>query len=119
MRPTFRIQRASCLARVDPAKAVAEAEDLVAGDKTTIGMRYNAARVCSLSSAEARGTAERARYAARAVALLRQAGAGGYFKDKARIEELQKEGDFDPLRSREGFQALLAELVAKAESPHP
>jgi hypothetical protein len=47
--------------------------------------------------------------AARAVALLRQAVAGGY-KDAAR---LKKDRDLDALRGRDDFRLLLAELEAK------
>jgi hypothetical protein len=50
-------------------------------------------------------------YADRALALLRRAITKGY-KDAA---NMKKDTDLDPLRSREDFQKLLAELEAKAQ----
>ncbi len=49
--------------------------------------------------------------AARAVALLRRAHAAGYFRLWARIEQVQKGRDLDPLRTRTDFKKLLAELA--------
>jgi tetratricopeptide (TPR) repeat protein len=53
------------------------------------------------------------RYAARAVALLGQAQAAGFFKDPAHAELLQTDKDLDPLRARADFQKLAA-AVGKA-----
>src|SRR5262245_229290 len=72
-RPTLRLQRALCLVRTEPAKAVAEAEELARGEKTPAELLYDAACVCCLASARVPDAAEREKYAARAVALLQQA----------------------------------------------
>jgi serine/threonine-protein kinase len=52
-------------------------------------------------------------YADRAMALLRQAVAAGY-KD---AEHMKKDKDIDPLRGREDFKKMLADVEAKAGSP--
>jgi len=51
-------------------------------------------------------------YADQAMAMLRDAVAKG-FKDAA---HMKKDTDLDPLRQREDFQKLLAELEAKAKT---
>jgi eukaryotic-like serine/threonine-protein kinase len=56
--------------------------------------------------------AARERYAARAVAVLREAVAKGY-KD---VAHLKKDTDLDPLRGRDDFKKLLAELEAKSKA---
>jgi tetratricopeptide (TPR) repeat protein len=56
--------------------------------------------------------AARERYAARAVAVLRQAVEKGY-KDLA---HMQKDADLDPLRARDDFKKLLAGLEAKPKA---
>ncbi len=50
------------------------------------------------------------KYAARAVELLAKARASGHFRDPAQIEHLKKDPDLDPLRTRQDYKTLLAEL---------
>jgi hypothetical protein len=70
-------------------------------------MLYDLACVCALASAAVKDDAKRReQYADRAVALLRQAVAAGW-KDAA---HMKKDQDLAPLRDREDFQKLLAEL---------
>ena len=52
-------------------------------------------------------------YGRRAVELLRQAQAAGYFRDAARLARMKENKDFDAARGREDFKNLLAELEAK------
>jgi tetratricopeptide (TPR) repeat protein len=61
----------------------------------------------------ARQEAERRGYADRAVELLRQAVAAG-FKD---LKKLRENPDLDPLRARDDFKQMLAELAEKANAP--
>jgi hypothetical protein len=89
---------------------VAEAEELVAGDKPAVALFYDAACICSLAAAKSSDSVAGDQYAARAVALLAQAHARGYFKEAARVEKLKKDADLDPLRGRPDFQKLLTEL---------
>jgi serine/threonine protein kinase/tetratricopeptide (TPR) repeat protein len=50
------------------------------------------------------------RYAARALALLNQAKAAGYFRDSQMVGKLKKDTDFDPLRTRADFRGFMAEI---------
>jgi tetratricopeptide (TPR) repeat protein/tRNA A-37 threonylcarbamoyl transferase component Bud32 len=50
-------------------------------------------------------------YAGVAVELLRRAHAGGYFNDPAKVDDLKKGSDLDPLRSRQDFTKLLTEVT--------
>jgi tetratricopeptide (TPR) repeat protein len=54
--------------------------------------------------------AVRERFAARALALLRQARAGGYFQDVKNRDQLHRDADLDPLRSRQAFQQFVREV---------
>jgi hypothetical protein len=65
-----------------------------------------------LPPVERRERAER--QAARAVALLGRAQGAGYFRQAANRERLQKDGDLEPLRSREEFQNLLRQVEEAA-----
>ncbi len=72
-----------------------------------------ACAVCGPAAAhdEAINPAERAKrsetFAARAVAFLKRAGAAGYFRLPGRAEMLKADREFEPLRGRADFQALL------------
>jgi serine/threonine-protein kinase len=109
-RPTLCLGRAVTLAHHgDHATATAAAEELVKGSPAA-DLLYDAACVFALSAAKAGDAALAERYAARAVALLREAVARGY-RDAAHI---QKDNDLDALRGRPDFQKLLAEMTSKA-----
>lgn len=62
--------------------------------------------------------ARRERYAARALALLKQAQAAGYFKTAPHRAQLKMDADRAPLRDRADFKALVAELE-KTPLPAP
>ena len=89
-------------------KAVAAA-DLLARNATQVSDVYNAARGCALCVPLAGKPEDKERYAARAVALLKQAVEKGY-KD---VTRMKKDTDLDALRDRADFKALLKELEAK------
>jgi hypothetical protein len=55
------------------------------------------------------------RYAARAVAFLNQAHAGGHLKTVHFLQEFRTDTDLDPLRKRADFQRLLAEVESGAK----
>jgi hypothetical protein len=55
-------------------------------------------------------------YARRAVDLLRQAQLAGYFDNPASVHRLKKDADLEPLRSRDDFVKLVAELEEKRKS---
>jgi hypothetical protein len=116
----LRLQRAFSLVKLgEHAQATAEANAL-ADQKSVPGETlYNLACVSSLSSTAVRRDPhlspteqdQRAEeYAARAVELLGKARAVGYFQEPARVEHLKTDKDLDPLRDREDFKKLLAEL---------
>jgi serine/threonine-protein kinase len=125
LRQSFRAFRAQALAASGKyASAAAEAADLARSDSLPGDILYQLGRVYSLASAGAQkddrvSRTERDRqadqYAARAVELLRQAVAKGW-KD---VEHLKKDSDLDPLRGRDDFKKLMAEVKAGAPEKKP
>jgi tetratricopeptide (TPR) repeat protein len=109
--PLFRCNRALSLARAgEHAKAVAEVNALAEAKEVTGATLYDLGCVCALAAAAVKDDARLPEhYAARAVALLRQAVAKGW-KDAA---HMKKDPDLGVLRDREDFQQLLAKLEAK------
>jgi tetratricopeptide (TPR) repeat protein len=73
-----------------------------------LGLASSAANADAALAAERQRLVER--YAGRALALLKQAQAAGFFKDPARVEALTKTADLAPLRSRDDFRQWLGEL---------
>jgi hypothetical protein len=75
---------------------------------------YEAAGVYARATAaakEADESGQQERYAKRALKLLEQAHAAGWFRDPKRVQQLQKDGDFNSLPPAD-FQAFLASLEA-------
>jgi serine/threonine protein kinase len=102
----------------DHKQAVVEAEQLDSDQETAGRTLYNLACVFSLSAQAAaddqdHSQEERTRleeqYAARAIKLLTRAREKGFF-DPPFADRMNKDTDFDPIRSREGFQKLVREL---------
>jgi serine/threonine protein kinase/tetratricopeptide (TPR) repeat protein len=112
-----RMCRARCWARVGKAaEAAADAAALTKEPGTAGPTFYNAAYICSLAAAE-RGLqtpprALREQYAGQAMDLLRRAQAAGFFKDPRQVEHLKKDAELAPLRAREDYRKLVAELEA-------
>jgi tetratricopeptide (TPR) repeat protein len=116
-----RIDRTSALVgKGDHARATAEA-DAVAQQGGLLSVHiYNIACVFSRASAAvdrdgklspAKRARLKVRYADRAMGLLRQAVAEGWRHPQA----IKEDRDMEPLRAREDFQKLLAELEAKSK----
>jgi hypothetical protein len=68
-----------------------------------------------LSPADRNKAAEH--YAVRAIDLLTKAEAAGFFKTPAKLADMKKDTDIDPLRDREDFKKQLAEWERKAKVP--
>jgi tetratricopeptide (TPR) repeat protein len=119
--------RAESLARAgDHARAMKEAEALVAAKDVNPALVYWMAWVCTYAKTAAEKDGKlpaderprlAERYASRGLALLRQAHAAGHFKDPDVLREFQTAPDLDPLRKRPDFQKLLAEVEKKAGMP--
>ena len=117
-----RLGRASALvARGGYARAAEEAEAVVRQGDVGALIVYNAACVLSLASAAADHdtklsptdrTGLKARYADRAIDLLHKAIAKGYRNPRI----IKEDRDLDPLRARQDFQKLLADLEASSAS---
>jgi hypothetical protein len=90
-------------------EAVAEAAELVTGPDRSAGEWQTLACVYALAS-DRSADRKKAEYADRAVALLRKAVAAGLNRS-----HLIEDKDLDPLRGRDDFQKLVAEVEAKAE----
>ena len=104
-------KHAELTATADKLLTVADVPVNVAG--TNI---YDAAGGYALAStcADADDTQKEA-HAAKAVALLKAARDKGYFKTKRVVEHAKKDPFLDPLRQREDFKVLLAELEKDAK----
>jgi hypothetical protein len=86
---------------------------------------YNLACIFTVSSAAAHkdvnlSSAERDKqseqYAARAVNLLTRAQTAGLFALAANVQNLKKDKDLDPLRSRTDYKKLVAEIESQLKS---
>ncbi len=94
-----------------PERAVKLAEGWLREEKASVDKRYDAACVYATASAcESLEPGLKGQYADRAVALLGEARALGYFDDAKHVAEAKSKGALDPLRQREDFRKLLAEL---------
>jgi serine/threonine-protein kinase len=104
------------------ARAAAEADDLArrkdGGAELLVGAACVHAQVAAavrgkggLSQDEQKQMAER--HAVRAVALLRAALEAGFSTGQVRIDQLRKNPDLEPLRSRQDYQQLLREWEGK------
>jgi tetratricopeptide (TPR) repeat protein len=119
-RPELRLYRAMTLAMLnDHVRATAEAKELTE-DKSLSGERlylwagvYGRCVQVASDDAKLSGT-EQAKlteeYAVRALALLVRAREKGFFKKRAALERLDRNGDFKLLRQRADFQKWLAEV---------
>jgi serine/threonine-protein kinase len=115
-RLAIRLGRALALAHAGQHdRAMAEVQDLAPGKALTPTDLYNLACAAALAADSARQdgrlsppTREKLaeQNALRAVELLKQAHAAGFFKDPANAELLQTDKDLDPLRARADFQQL-------------
>ncbi len=109
--------------------AAATADKLVALDPKAGSDLWLAAEVYSLCSANVLtgkppvtandAPAQQERYAARAVQLLSQAQSVGFFQGSNLRLQLQYQHIFDPLRSRDDFKKLLAEIVPQPVPASP
>jgi hypothetical protein len=97
------------LARGEYARAVSLAEELAKAQEVTPEYLCRCACVHALTAATSKDAAPAKDYAARAVALLRDAIA----KDYKDLPDLQADPDLDVLRGRDDFRKLIAELAAK------
>jgi serine/threonine-protein kinase len=91
-----------------PDRAVATAEELARSPQANLEVVYNCACVYAQAAAAVKDPDAIERYAARAVALLREAVARG-FRNAA---HLRLDSDLTPLRKRDDFRKVLAELDA-------
>jgi serine/threonine protein kinase/tetratricopeptide (TPR) repeat protein len=106
----FRINHAQALVRAGAvAEAVTEVNELATRNTGPAGLFYDGACVCALASTCVKDDPPRTEeYAARAVALLRQALAQGYNN----LPHLKKDPDLAPLRLRADYRVLLEEFQA-------
>jgi serine/threonine protein kinase len=116
-RDPLRPLRATCLVRLGRhAQAAAEVEVLTRSASATCDDLYNAVCVYSLCSETARRDAVLAavereqqaeQYARRAVTVLEQAHAAGFFKEPGRVAHAKQDDDLKSIRPRPDFQKLL------------
>jgi serine/threonine protein kinase len=114
------IARAITLTQLrNQGRAATQGQDGAQADGVTYSTPYEVACLYAKASAMVRkGTslpqADRdqlaERHAGRAVELLAKAQGAGFFKGQANVEHMKKDPDLDPLRNREDFKKLVAEL---------
>jgi serine/threonine protein kinase/tetratricopeptide (TPR) repeat protein len=115
-RASIRNEWAGVLLRHGLCEAAAAQAELVAQTPELIpGQLVDAAGILALVAAELNSAdqsqaAQGERYAIRSIEVLRKALANGVFNDPAIKDHFQANPDFDILREREDFRALLAEL---------
>jgi hypothetical protein len=109
-RPSIRTERAaSQLKAGDHAQATRVADEVASAEEVTSDALYNAACIFSLASGKVKNAQQEELYAGRAMELLRQAVLKGFHD----LAHMKKDTDLDPLRKRQDFQKLIAELEAK------
>jgi tetratricopeptide (TPR) repeat protein len=95
------------------AEALAEVAELTKSSNMQAGQWYNFA--CYYAVASGKIADKKLEYADRAMELLQHAVKAGW-KDAA---HMKKDTDLDPLREREGFKKLIAELERDAAATNP
>jgi tetratricopeptide (TPR) repeat protein len=93
------------------AEALAEVDEVTKTVKPSAGVFYNAACVYAVASTKIADKEQE--YANRAMELLRQAVKHGH----SSAAYTKQDADLEPLRGREDFKKLLAELEARAKQP--
>ena len=86
-----------------------QADDLLAADPQSAGMRYNVACALAAGSRHAHPF-DRDRWAARAVGLLAGLLDGPFYRGPTDAPHVDADPDLDPLRDRPDFRAFRAEL---------
>lgn len=98
-------------------EALALADEVAQTPESKPGHYYDAgAALAWLAGQKENAGASRERYQTRAVEMLRLAWKAGFFKNPKVQESLRTHPDFDNLRSRADFQALLAEVLPQSGS---
>jgi hypothetical protein len=117
MRPYFRLQHCLSLAHLGEHRAAVKGVEKLLrssseeADPPSGSLCYDSACVYALSAAAVKDDAPlRDQYAARALALLRQAQKNAFFKDPKQIDNMRKDTDLDALRPRDDFKKFLREF---------
>jgi tetratricopeptide (TPR) repeat protein len=122
----FRRKRAISLAAAgDHARALAEIDELSKREMSASGFYDLASAYSQISAAiyqdDKLAPAERQKaaeeVAARAVHFLVKADTNGYFDASWKLDEMKKNPEFTPIRSRTDFKKLLADIEQKAKTP--
>ncbi|HVJ79608.1 MAG TPA: tetratricopeptide repeat protein, partial [Planctomycetia bacterium] len=107
--PTLGAKRAASLALAGQvAKAVDEISELAKSAKPNAGQWYDFACVYAVASGKVAD--KKQEYAGRAMELLQQAVKAGWTE----AAHMKQDSDLDPLRDRDDFKMLLADLEAKS-----
>jgi tetratricopeptide (TPR) repeat protein len=110
--PSLRASRAySGLQAGQVAEAIGEVEELTKAANWSADQWYDFACVYAVASSWI--AEKKHEYADRAMELLRQAVSAGY----ENAAHMKKDTDLDPLRGREDFEKLLAELADRTKQP--
>jgi hypothetical protein len=116
--PMLRQQRVISLAHAGHRdRATAEIETLIDGNDVPGYVFYRAANVYAVVLDSWKGeNHQKEQFGTKAVAMVRRAHSAGYFRYSEDMSGFKTNRDFDPLREREDFKQLLADLNA-AQSP--
>jgi serine/threonine protein kinase/tetratricopeptide (TPR) repeat protein len=105
---SLRLLRGLSLARVDPAKAVADAEDAIKGVSKPNNYWFMAACVYATAADQSSEPTVREQYATRAVGVLREA--YNFVRTPSNVATLKMATQLNPIRDRDDFKKLIAEL---------
>ncbi len=108
----LRVGRASALARAgDCRSAEAQAEALLVAPPKPANLMYSVTKAYGICAGDAHSSGEqREAAAARALKLLQEMAATGYFKDAAKIAQVRNDAALGSLAQRSDFQEFFADL---------
>ena len=107
----LRMTRALALAHTGKsAEALKEAEDVLAQPEVDARVLFDAGRLVARMASAEKDADRKDSNAKRAVALLKRAEQGGYFRVGTRRKHLELHTDFAVLRGRDDFEALRVEV---------
>jgi hypothetical protein len=124
--PDARVFRAGSLAKErEHVRAAAEVQAITSRPGLAPDVLYDLAGTLAISVSAARQDSDLASgqraaleedYGRRAMDLLRQSHAAGFFKSREAVEHFRQDGNLNSLRSRKDFQQFAAELVEPARN---
>jgi serine/threonine protein kinase len=116
-RRPFRVMRVASMARVDPARTVAEVESILREEQLTTEGIYRITCALCVASTGLADTADRERVAHRVVDYLGRLQAKGFFANGANAERLKSDAELGAVRDRDDFKKLVGDVENAVRGP--